>query len=156
MPDKWYVFLNQDTQGYEIGQISKQTERCLPISLPYKSAALAHDNMITRQFFPLNERQLHAIEALKRPFGNGGPKAAARNQTFLDALILENRWRAGELRPAIACRDAVRMVFDPTYTASPMVQQVLAALDVGGSAPRPRRRQVRRLHERELEREVGK
>jgi len=35
----------------------------VPLSLPYDSAALAHDNMITRQFFPLNDRQLHADEA---------------------------------------------------------------------------------------------
>src|SRR5262245_51568472 len=99
MPEKWYVFLNQDTDGYEVNQLGKQAARSVPISRPYDSAALAHDNMITRQFFPLNERQLHAVEALKQVFGNGGPKAAARNQAFLDALILENCWRGGELRP---------------------------------------------------------
>jgi len=149
----WYVFINQDTDGYEVNQLGKQAARSVPISLPYESAALAHDNMITRQFFPLNNRQLHAVDQLKRVFGNGGPKAAARNQTFLDALILEHRWRGGELRPAIACRDAVRLVFDPSYTPSPAVAEIARSVGVGGSAPRVPRRQVRRSHERE--REVG-
>ena len=154
MTDKWYVFLNQETGSYEVNQIGRAAARSVPLSLPYDSPALAHDNMITRQFFPLNDRQLAAIEALKRVFGNGGPKSAARNLVFLDALTHENRWRGGELRPAIACRDAARMVFDPSFTASPAIQELLAALHVNAAAPTARRR-VRRMHERELEREVG-
>jgi len=77
-------------------------------------------------------------------FGSGGPKAAARNQTFLDALILENRWRGGELRPAIACRNAARMVVDPTYIPAPAIERADGA---GESA----RRQLRQLHEQEQE-----
>ncbi|HJZ47609.1 MAG TPA: hypothetical protein VKE41_10605 [Roseiflexaceae bacterium] len=67
-------------------------------------------------------------------------KAAARNQAFLNALILENRWRGGELRRSIACRNAARMVVDPTYTPEPQAApDIERAVGVGGSAPRARR-----------------
>lgn len=150
MPDKWYVFVNQATDGYEVGRIGAIDPRCVPISRGFDSAALAHDNLITRQHFPLNDRQLQFVQTISAVFGNGGPKSAARNQAFLDALVLENRWRGGELRPSIACRDAVRSAIDPSYVPSQAAYDMLQSLDIAGAPPLTPRRQVKRAHEREV------
>jgi hypothetical protein len=66
-----------------------------------RSRGLAHDNLMQRQHMPLNDRQ-HAE---------------------IDALLRENRWAAGELRPAQACRVAVLSVINPPHLQPPQLKE---------------------------------
>jgi len=73
--------------------------------------------------YAANDRQRAAIEALEPIYGAGGAKGSARNQAFFDALLRENRWAAGELRPAQACRVAVLSVLNPPHMQPPQLKE---------------------------------
>ncbi len=118
----YYVFVNADG-SYRIGQMSEIAAASVPVSRPYPSMALAHDNLMQRQHMPLNDRQRAAIEALEQVYGTGGAKGSARNQAFFDALLRENRWAAGELRPGQACRVAVLSVINPPHMQPPQLKE---------------------------------
>ncbi len=111
----YYIFVNADG-SYRLGQVGEiASAASVPVSRPYPSKALAHDNLMQRQHMPLNDRQRAEIEALEQVYGAGGAKGSARNQAFFDALLREKRWAAGELRPAHACRTAVLGVISPPH-----------------------------------------
>lgn len=119
----YYVFVSADG-SYRLGQANEiAAGAAVPISRPYSSMALAHDNLMQRQHMPLNDRQRAAIEALEPIYGAGGAKGSARNQTFFDALLRENRWAAGELRPTQACRVAVLNVLNPPQMQPPQLKE---------------------------------
>ncbi len=119
----YYVFMSADG-SYRLGQAGEiASAAAVPISRPYPSMALAHDNLMQRQHMPLNERQRAAIEALEPIYGAGGAKGSARNQAFFDALLRENRWAAGELRPGQACRVAVLSVINPPHMQPPQLKE---------------------------------
>ena len=119
----YYVFVSTDG-SYLLGQVGEIASTvAVPISRPYPSMALAHDNLMQRQHMPLNDRQRAAIEALEPIYGAGGARGSARNQAFFDALLRENRWAAGELRLAQACRVAVLSVLNPPHMQPPQLKE---------------------------------
>jgi len=119
----YYVFVNADG-SYRLGQVGEiASAASVPVSRPYPSMAQAHDNLMQRQHMPLNDRQRAEIEALEQVYGTGGAKGSARNQAFFDALLRENRWAAGELRPAHACRIAVLSVINPPHLQPPQLKE---------------------------------
>ncbi len=132
----YYVFVNADG-SYRLGQVGEiASAASVPVSRPYPSMALAHDNLMQRQHMPLNDRQRAEIEALEQVYGAGGAKGSVRNQAFFDALLRENRWAAGELRPAHACRTAVLSVINPPHAQPPQLIEMERAVGVGVAAPR--------------------
>jgi hypothetical protein len=119
----YYVFVSADG-SYRLGQAGEiALAAAVPISRPYPSMALAHDNLMQRQHMPLNDRQRAAIEALEAIYGAGGAKGSAHNQAFFNALLRENRWAAGELRPAQVCRVAVLSVLNPPHMQPPQLKE---------------------------------
>jgi hypothetical protein len=130
----YYVFVNNAATGYTVGQAgTPQVADAIPVSRPYATLSLAHDNMLHRQHMPLNERQRAEIEALQARYGMGAARGTERNQAFFDALLKENRWAAGELRPSQACRQAVLAIIAPPKMEPQLLER---AVGVGGSAPR--------------------
>ena len=152
-PLYYYVFVTNQGDGYLCGQVGSPTvANGIPISLPYPSMALAHDNMMQRQHMPLHARQRGEIELLQATYGIGGAKGTPSNQAFFNALLKENRWAAGETRPGHQLRQAVLAIITP-----PKVEVLLErTVGVGGSAPRaaaeaqpPRNRKRRQVaHDR--------
>ena len=119
----YYVFVSADG-SYRLAQAGEIAAAIgVPISRPYPSMALAHDNLMQRQHMPLNDRQRAEIEALELIYGMGGARGSARNQAFFDALLRENRWAAGALRPAQACRVAVLSVLNPPHMQPPQLKE---------------------------------
>jgi len=130
----YYVFVWNDAAGYVVGQAgSASVADAIPVSLPYPSIALAHDNMLHRQHMPLTARQRAEIEALQARYGARAARGTARNQAFFDALLKENRWAAGETRPGSACLQAVLGIIAPPKRAAQLLER---AVGVGGQAPR--------------------
>src|SRR6266540_7076313 len=119
----YYVFVSADG-SYLLGQAGEiASAAAVPISRPYPSMALARDNLMQRQHMPLNDRQRAAIEALEPIYSAGGARGSARNQAFFDTLLRENRWAAGEVRPAQACRVAVLSVLNPPHIQPPQLKE---------------------------------
>ncbi len=152
----YYVFVTNAGDGYLCGAVgSAQVAGGIPVSLPYPSMALAHDNLMQRQYMPLNERQRGEIERLQATYGIGGPKGTERNQAFFNALLKENRWAAGETRPGHQLRQAVLQILTPPKVEAALLAR---AVGVGGSAPRleasvepiaaQRRKRMRVQHDR--------
>lgn len=136
MPNSYYVFVTRAGDGYHCGQIgTPETANSIPISTPYPSIALAHDNMMHRTHMPLNERQRNEIERLQAVYSNG----SAKNQEFFEQLLRHNRWAAGEIRPTQACLKAVLGVITLPAIEPPL--ELERAVGVGGSAPRHSRLQ---------------
>jgi hypothetical protein len=83
---RYYVFVRNAGDGYTVGQAgTAAVADAIPVSRPYTSLSLAHDNMLHRQHMPLNERQRAEIAALQARYGMGAARGTERNQTFFDA-----------------------------------------------------------------------
>ena len=63
----YYVFVRSAGDGYTVGQAgTAAVADAIPVSRPYASLSLAHDNMLHCQHMPLNERQRAARSATRR------------------------------------------------------------------------------------------
>ncbi|HJZ46127.1 MAG TPA: hypothetical protein VKE41_03135 [Roseiflexaceae bacterium] len=96
--------------SYRAGAVG--SEGGVPVSLTFGTLAQAQDNIIERQFLPLNERQHSQIEGIAVGLHSERP-ADQKNLKFLHALLHEGRWRAAHHKPTPGMVQQVMAILNP-------------------------------------------